>query len=164
MIKQILQIAKSCVSLNILAVATADGGLSLTFIPKLKDGADPLMATPVTLKGTPEELEEGLAAALDTIHSKRQTLAETVEAAQAVLAQATKDAAEKATAKKAVKAKPATTSKPVTSDQSDNTEDEDEDSDGDGSADASDAQSPTAATSAASTSTAPAVAKLNLFA
>ena len=106
MIKQILKITQSCVSLQILAVAAADGTLSLTFVPKVKEGTDPKLATVFQLKGTPEELEGGLATHLDAIQAKRETLAETVEAVKAVMDQATKDAAAKASEKKAVKAKP----------------------------------------------------------
>ena len=168
MIKQILKIAQSCAGLNILAVATADGGLSLTFIPKLKEGADPLMATPLTLKGTAEELEDGIAAALDEIHTKRETLAETIVAANAVLVQATKDAAAKATEKKAVKSKAALTAKPTSAKptvnaQEDGEDDdavEDEDDAGDGGSESVTA----AAMASASSSAAPAATDLNLFA
>lgn len=106
MILQILKIAQSCVSLQILAVAAADGTLSLTFVPKVKAGTDPKLATVFTLKGTPIELEGALATHLDAIQAKRETLAETVDAVKAVIDQATKDAAAKATEKKLVKAKP----------------------------------------------------------
>ncbi len=162
MIKQILNIAQSCASLNIMVVATADGGFSLTFIPKLKDGASPLLATPLTLKGTEAELEAGIAPALDGIQSKRETLAETVEAAEALLAQATKDAAAQATAKKTGKPKPAETGKSAPSSlpvKPDGEEDEDLDDVGGTTAASAAAGSPTA-----STTTATAAKELNLFA
>lgn len=148
-----------------MVVATAEGGLSLTFIPKLKEGASPLLATPLTLKGTAEELEQGIAAALEAIQSKRETLAETVEAAQAVIAQATKDAAAAATAKKAGKLKApnaatpaASTLAPTSADDDEGQDDEDQEDDG--TADTS----PAADTPSAPTGTASAAPALNLFA
>ena len=169
MIKQILKIAQSCASLNILAVATADGGLSLTLIPTLKEGSNPLLATPLTLKGTAEELEGGIDDALDGIHSKRVTLAETVDAAKAVLDQATKDAAEQATAKKPAKGKPqgalkspATTSTSTSRAGADD-DGEDDGEDGDENDESSASPSSTATSAPTSTSSAPAAAELNLF-
>lgn len=112
MIKQILQLLATCASVNILAVQTAEGKLSLTFIPKAKESGGPSMATPFNLTGTPDELEAGIASALDQINGSRETLAEQVEATNTVLAQAAKDAAEKGSkALKGKQEKPGTASK-----------------------------------------------------
>jgi PRTRC genetic system protein E len=162
MIQQILKIAQSCVSLQILAVAAADGTLSLTFVPKVKTGTDPKMATVFTLKGTPVELEGELATHLDAIQAKRETLAETVDAVKAVIDQATKDAAAKATEKKLVKAKPSvpTAAAGITKstpdvDEEDPVEEVDEEDT------ASNTGSPPRSTTTANT--APAAIELNLF-
>lgn len=167
MIKQILQIAQSCTAVQILAKATADGCLSLTFVPQVKEGSDPKLARVFTLMGTPEELEANIASHLEEIQEKRVTLAETVEAVKAVLEQDAKDAANAAAAKKTGKTKPAVGSQvakanaAVQGTPSATDADEDEGGpDGDGD-DAS--PSPTAGASApASTSAAP-TAELNLF-
>ncbi len=171
MIKQILQIAQSCTAVQILAKANADGCLSLTFVPQVKEGANPKLARVFTLMGTPEELEANIASHLEEIQAKRETLAETVEAVKAVLEQDAKDAATAAAAKKTGKSKPAVGSQvakanaAVQGTPSATDADEDEDGpDGEGDGDGDDASpSPTAGASApASTSAAP-TAELNLF-
>jgi len=164
MIKQILQIAQSCTAVQILAKANADGCLSLTFVPQVKEGADPKLARVFTLMGTPEELEANIASHLEEIQAKRETLAETVEAVKAVLEQDAKDAADAAAAKKAGK-------KPVVGSQvakanavvqgTPSATDADEEDDGPDGDDTS--PSPAAgASTPASTSAAPS-AELNLF-
>ena len=112
MIKAIQQLASTCASVNILAMATADGRLSLTFIPKAKEGGDASLSVPFTLSGTAEELEAGIGQALQKVNANRATLAEQVEATNTLLAQASKDSAEKGTnALKAKGSKPAPGSK-----------------------------------------------------
>jgi PRTRC genetic system protein E len=165
MIKQILQIAQSCTAVQILAKATADGCLSLTFVPQVKEGADLRLARVFTLMGTPEELEANIASHLEEIQAKRETLAETVEAVKAVLEQDAKDAATAAAAKKAGKTKPAVGSQVANAKAAghgtasgDDPDEEDGDGDGDDTT-----PPPTAGASApASTSAAPS-AELNLF-
>lgn len=159
-----MKMAASLTSLQILAVAAADGSLSLTFVPKIKEGSDPKLATAFTLKGTPEELETDLGAHLEAIQASRETLAETADAVKAVLAQATKDAAAKAIEKKAAKVKATPTGAATTAAQTQSGTAESGDEDEDHEEDGVDS-SPTAAASAtASTHTAPAAAELNLFA
>lgn len=164
MIKQILQIAQSCTAVQILAKATADGCLSLTFVPQVKEGADPRLARVFTLMGTPEELEANIASHLEEIQAKRETLAETVEAVKAVLEQDAKDAATAAAVKKAGKTKPAVGSQVANAkaaDQGTASGDDPDEEDGDGD---DTTPPPTAGASApASTSAAPS-AELNLFA
>lgn len=163
MIKQILQIAQSCTAVQILAKATADGCLSLTFVPQVKEGADPRLARVFTLMGTPEELEANIASHLEEIQAKRETLAETVEAVKAVLEQDAKDAATAAAAKKAGKTKPAVGSQVANAKaagQGTASGDDPDEEDGDGD---DTTPPPTAGASApASTSAAPS-AELNLF-
>lgn len=163
MIKQILKITQSCVSLQILAVAAADGTLSLTFVPKVKEGTDPKLATVFTLKGTPEELEDGLATHLDAIQDKRETLAETVEAVKAVMDQAAKDVAAKATEKKVPKAKPAgPATKPLGTTPTPKADAEDPDDELDEDGDVTNTGSPPSSPPTANA--APAAVELNLFA
>ena len=163
MIKQILQIAQSCTAVQILAKATADGCLSLTFVPQVKEGADPRLARVFTLMGTPEELEANIASHLEEIQAKRETLAETVEAVKAVLEQDAKDAATATAAKKAGKTKPAVGSQVANAKaagQGTASGDDPDEEDGDGD---DTTPPPTAGASApASTSAAPS-AELNLF-
>lgn len=129
MIKQLLKLLETCTSVNILAVKAHEGKLSLTFIPTAKQDGDAAMATPFNLTGTPDELESGIALALDKINGSRATLAEQVEATNTLLAQATKEATEKgrsALASKSGKPAPVQTSSTDTTNDGDTEDDEDD--------------------------------------
>jgi PRTRC genetic system protein E len=135
-IKQIMTLLAHCASVNILAVQTPEGALSLTFIPKAKEGGAASMAAPFNLTGSPEELESGIASALEKINGGRATLAEQVEATNTLLAQAAKDAAEEGS--KALKGKPAKPAAPskvfsaTTADEDDSDDESTDTGNGDG--------------------------------
>lgn len=155
MIKQIHKLALTCASLNILALVQADGKLNLTFVPTAKPGTDPAMAQPFSLCDTPENLEAGLAGAMDKIAASRETLEEQAFATATVLQMATKESAAKgASALQGNSAKQPGKSKPSIPE--------------DGEDDAEDDVVPTSSTStAASTAAAPgasaSVGAMNLF-
>lgn len=161
MIKLIQKLAETCASLNILVIAKEGGELSLTFIPTVKQGGDAALAKPFTLAGTPEELEQGLGQALASIAATRETLADQVEATNALLTMAAKESAEKGT--KALKGKPQKAlpapraGTAVGAGSSDGADPEEEDD-----APAVNAAEPTAFTGSAS-SPAPAGPAINLF-
>ncbi len=159
MIKQIHKLALTCASLNILALVQADGKLNLTFVPTAKPGTDPAMAQPFSLCDTPENLEAGLAGAMDKIAASRETLEEQALATATVLQMATKESAEKgASALQGKSAKQQGKSKPSIP----------EDGEEDGEDDVVPTGSATSSTStAASTAAAPAASasggEMNLF-
>ena len=110
--------------------------LSLIFIPSAKDGQDPVLANPFRLAGTIEELEANFATQMDRMLGARQTLAETADAAVAIMEAATKAQAEKAQADKGAKekgaAKPSPVAPKVASASASTDEDGDDDVGGDG--------------------------------
>ena len=166
MIKQIHKLALSCASINILVLAKENGGLSLTFVPNAKPGADPALAAPFTLSGTPEELEAGIEGALAKIAGARESLADQIEATTAVIEMATKNSAAKGA--KALQGKPSKQSPKVGGEPACNDEgDDDLDTDGDDSPANSSPVSDGAATSVAAAGdggAAQAKPAMNLFA
>ncbi|MFC4524723.1 PRTRC system protein E [Cupriavidus pinatubonensis] len=73
--------------------------MSVLVVPVIKNAADVALATPLSLSATPEELDEGFAAAVAEVGVARQSLAEQAEATKAIL-----DAAKSSQSSKATKA------------------------------------------------------------
>lgn len=107
-------------SLTLSLAANPDNTITVTVTPMGAKTAGALNI-PLSLTGTPVELDEGFATILAGYTAKRQDLSEQLAATEAILEAARKESADKA--KKAI-AKPAKSSTPVVAD-------DDEDSDGD---------------------------------
>ena len=115
-----------CQSLSLLLTTDANGAIAVTVIPKAADKDAGALTQPLQLTGTAEELDEGFVAAISSFSVSRQSLKEQVDATNAILEQARKDAASKPSkaAGKAGGAKAIGKSAPSTSDE----DEEDEDS------------------------------------
>jgi PRTRC genetic system protein E len=74
-------------------------GLSVTVLPKPKEGCDALMSTPLALQGTAEELDADFVSLLMGYSSARKSLSEQLADTEAVI-----KAAQEASAKKGVDA------------------------------------------------------------
>ena len=99
-------------------ILTANGEtMTATVMPKTKANDDKALAHPLQLTGTAAELDEGFVNAITSFSAARQSLAEQVEAANAVMEAAKQASAKKAASTvksasktKAAPAKPAATS------------------------------------------------------
>lgn len=78
-----------------LIVAKNKDGLSVTVLPKAKEGADASLSTPLALQGTAEELDAEFVSLLEGYSGARKSLSEQLADTEAVLA-----AAKEASAKK----------------------------------------------------------------
>lgn len=87
-----------------------NGEITVAVKPMPKQGDDSTLSTPMTLTGTPAELDEQFATHLQGFSAARQSLAEQLETTKAVLEAAKKDSQSKAT--KAVTGKGKTSSTP----------------------------------------------------
>jgi PRTRC genetic system protein E len=123
----------ACASINVIFTANHDGTLNVVVIPKGKkegqEGEEGVLNTPLSLTGTPEELDAEFAHILESYTSKRKTLAEQLEATEAILEAAKKESqskAAKAVTKSANKKseKPKATSKDADEDEDENGEDD----------------------------------------
>jgi PRTRC genetic system protein E len=89
----------SCASLNVMLVQNEDGTINVTVIPKSKkDGENqsPLQ-TPLSLVGNADELDQEFMGIITSYSSKRTSLAEQLEATEAIMDAAKKESAAKAT-------------------------------------------------------------------
>ena len=84
-----------------------NGEITVAVKPMPKQGDDATLSTPLTLTGTPAELDEQFAAHLQSFSTARQSLAEQLETTKAVLEAAKKDSQSKATKAVTGKSKPA---------------------------------------------------------
>lgn len=116
----------STLSLNLTVVKNEDGTITVTIIPKgsSKKESEGALNTPLTLTGTPEELDEEFASIIANFSAKRLSLAEQFAATEAILEAAEKESQSKATSavKKSASSKP---TKPAVTPS-----DEDEENDG----------------------------------
>lgn len=129
-----------------------DGRIKVSVVPSAEKGQEAALATPLTLTGTAEELDNGFAEAVSIFTSARTSLAEQVEATTTILNQAKESQSQKAV--KALKGKPVSkeASKPAPTDNDDNDEDENaEDGESGCGSDASAASCPAAAPATAGT-------------
>jgi len=92
------------------------GTLTVVVIPKMIDEkANPALHQPLSFEATPDELEEGFAAALGSYAATRKSLADALKDAETVIEAAKKEAASKATkAVKAAEKAPASDTVPIT--------------------------------------------------
>jgi len=92
-----------------LIVTKNKDGLTVTVLPKTKDGADPAMSAPMVLNGTAEEMDAEFVTLLSKFSGERKSLAEQLADTEAIL-KAAKDASQnkaKTALKKGAKESPA---------------------------------------------------------
>lgn len=150
MFVQLMQLLAACASLTVSMVANANGTITVTVMPKAAKAGDENLAlnTPLCLTGTAEELDEGFVEALKSFTAARGSLTEQVEATNAILEAAKKEAVTKATnAGKKPAGKKSSASSAAASEE----EDEEEGSQDEASSTAAPAASTQAATAAAPT-------------
>lgn len=83
-------------TLSVSFIVTKDkDGLSVTVLPKTKEGTDAALSAPLALKGTAEELDAEIVAMLEGFSGHRKSLAEQLADTEAIL-----KAAKEASAKK----------------------------------------------------------------
>lgn len=78
-----------------LIVAKTKDGLTVTVLPKTKEGTDPALSTPIVLTGTAEDLDAEFVGLLSKFGGERKSLAEQMADTEAIL-----KAAKEASAKK----------------------------------------------------------------
>lgn len=98
MFKELHEMVKTT-ALTILVSDAGDGLLSVAVLPKGKEGQNPALSTPLSLTGTPEEMDAELPAVLSRYVGGRNSLAQSLETSLAVM-----DAAKKAVQDEATKA------------------------------------------------------------
>ena len=88
-----------CASLSVTLVSNANGTITVTVIPKSNKGSENSAAlnTPLSLTGTPEELDAEFVSILSKYTDSHKSLAEQLETTEAILEAAKKEAATKAT-------------------------------------------------------------------
>lgn len=93
----------ACASITLSMVANGNGTITVTVIPKANKGGDEnaSLNTPLSLTGTAEELDAEFAGILAKYSDSHKSLAEQLEATEAILDAAKKEASTKAT--KAIK-------------------------------------------------------------
>lgn len=98
MFQELKALLKSSSSISLtIAEASADR-ITVTVVPKTKMDADePKLATPLSLTGTPEELDQEFGALLLNYTEQHASLAEQLEATTAIMQAAKKDSEKKAT-------------------------------------------------------------------
>ena len=106
MFQALAQLLSSSSHVDLLVSGNGDE-MTVTVIPKVTDAKAAALKTPLSLTGTPAELDEGFAQALATYVTARKSLADQVAQTAAIL-----DAAKKQQAAKAVKSAP-TAAKPA---------------------------------------------------
>lgn len=145
MFTQLNPLLATCASLTLTIVANDDGTLSVTIIPKAKKDSENAAAlnTPLLLTATPSELDGEFIGIITSYNNKRQSLAEQLEATEAVLEAAKKEAASKAV--KAVKKSAGKPEKPKSESLDD---DGDGGGDGEGEGSSTDTTSTTSSASA----------------
>lgn len=137
MFQVLSQLLASSSSVELFVTGDSDN-LTVTVIPKVTDAKEAALKTPLSLTGTPAELDEGFAQALATYVTARKSLADQVAQTAAIL-----DAAKKQQAAKAVKTAP-TAAQPVAVSIDDLSDEE-----GEGDAESDTSSAPTAPTSSA---------------
>lgn len=100
MFQVLSQLLASSSSVELFVTGDSEN-LTVTVIPKVTDAKEAALKTPLSLTGTPAELDEGFAQALATYVTARKSLADQVAQTAAIL-----DAAKKQEAAKAVKSAP----------------------------------------------------------
>ena len=124
MFAELKPLLDNCSSVTIVLAAGSDDTLSVTVIPKAKDGQNAVLSTPLALTGTLAELDAEFAGLVTGFVAKRTTLAQQLEATETIL-----EAAKQEAAKSAVSVKKKALPKPssgVTDDDDGNDDDDDQ--------------------------------------
>ena len=112
MFKALFALAQSCANVTLSLTANADATVTVIIAPKPKEGvSDGVLKRPLSLTGTPEELDEKFVALVGEYAQGRKTLEEQLESTKSVLdaaAQAAKDKASKAVVKASTSGKGST--------------------------------------------------------
>lgn len=112
----IYELAKTTALLLTISADAKANQLVVTVTPRPSGKGEPALSQPLTLRGTPEELDSGFVDALTRYGTSYASLKETVEASLALMEEAKKTAAAKATpAAKPAAAKPGASTKPPVS-------------------------------------------------
>lgn len=98
------KLLESAEAVTVIMVPADEGRVAITVAPKMKEKSDPTLARPISLIGTPEELDAEFGQLIGQFQSVRKTLAEQLAAATAEM---------QAAAKAKASTKPASTAKPV---------------------------------------------------
>lgn len=146
---EIKSLLDSCSSVTVVLSRGSDDTLSVAVIPKVKDGQNAVLSTPLALTGTSVELDAEFAGLLTSYVGKRKSLAEQLEATQTIL-----DAAKQDAVKKAVKGK-SKSSPTIASSCAGSDDDDDDDND--------DVSSPVVSETATGTPAAPAAPMADLW-
>ncbi len=123
MFAELKPLLDNCFSVTIVLAAGSDDTLSVTVIPKAKDGQNAVLSTPLALTGTLAELDAEFAGLVTGFAAKRITLAQQLEATETILEAAKQEAAKSAVSGK--KALPKL-SAGVTDDDGGNDDDDDQ--------------------------------------
>lgn len=134
---------------GVSVIFNQDGSVTVTVFPKVAEGTDAVLQSPLVLTGTVEELDQEFASILAANIGKRLTLAEQLAANNAVMEAAATEAAAKATKAVAKASKPAAKTPTVVATASDS---------GDGDGDESDDDNEEAGASSVSSKVAPVTA------
>lgn len=105
-IKKLLDGAEA---VTVIMVPADDGRVGITVSSRLKEGANPALARPITLIGTPEELDAEFAGLMTSHAGERKSLAEQLASQEAQM-KAAAAASKKTPAKSTAQTKPATPS------------------------------------------------------
>lgn len=114
MFAELAILAKSTI-FQIIIAAEGEDQLRVNVIPKAVEGQNPALSTPLSLVGTPAELDAEFLTHLTGYANKRLSLAEQLENTKLVMDAALKEAQEKAKAKPAAKVKSAAPAASTTS-------------------------------------------------
>ena len=120
-------------SLSVSLVLNADGTITVTVLPKGKKEGENALNTPLSLTGTAEELDAEFAETLAKYNGTRLSLAEQLEATNAILEAAKQEASKKATTAVKKGSKASTPASPAASGDNDEDDENPEDSSGDSS-------------------------------
>lgn len=147
-------------SLSMNLVLNGDGTITVTVMPKGKKEGENALNTPLSITGTAEELDAEFAGILAKYNGKRLSLAEQLEATEAILEAAKQEASKKATtAVKKGSSKASTGTSPATGGE----EEEEEPGGGDENASSSTSAAPASPSALASTEPAAAPAASNVW-
>lgn len=96
MFSELKSLLDSCSSVTVV-LSGSDDTLSVIVIPKVKDGQNAVLSTPLALTGTAEELDDAFVGLVTSYVNKHKSLAEQLEVTQTILDAAKQDAVKRAT-------------------------------------------------------------------
>lgn len=125
MFAELKTLLDSCSSVSIILANSTDDTVNVTVIPKVKDGQNAVLSTPLALSGTLEDMDAEFAQIVSSYTAKRTSLSEQLEATQTILDAAKQDAA-KGLAESRKKLKPKMESSGSTEKGDDDDDDDDD--------------------------------------